>query len=89
MSLHTYPGSIKCAFSMGYDRGDRFHYGQNMKFTREITNIGKAYDKQTGLFTAPVEGIYAFHVVVTTLAGGKEIHFMVNAGFLFFCMRRI
>ncbi|XP_062606579.1 uncharacterized protein LOC134268356 [Saccostrea cucullata] len=38
-------------------------------FDRLITNSGNAYNKNNGMFTAPIKGIYAFFSSVLTLPG--------------------
>jgi len=39
-------------------------------FDRVVTNIGNAYNKDTGRFTAPVNATYQFNVVIS--AQGKQ-----------------
>ncbi|PVD34527.1 hypothetical protein C0Q70_05802 [Pomacea canaliculata] len=38
--------------------------GQTLKFDNIITNLGNAYDARTGVFTAPIPGLYSFFLVV-------------------------
>lgn len=46
--------------------------GQIIVFERAITNIGQAYSSHTGVFTAPVDGIYQFTATLLT-GNDKEI----------------
>jgi len=39
-------------------------------FDRVVTNVGNAYDKPTGKFTAPADGVYQFNVVIS--AQGRQ-----------------
>jgi len=34
-------------------------------FDRLITNIGDAYEPHTGRFTAPLDGVYQFNVIIS------------------------
>ena len=44
-----------------------------VKFNQIITNIGNAYDKRTGYFTCPEEGVYSFSWAFRTTPG-KSFH---------------
>jgi len=44
-----------------------------VKFDHIITNIGNAYDKGTGYFTCPEDGVYSFSWAFLTIAG-KRFH---------------
>ena len=44
-----------------------------VKFNQIITNIGNAYDKRTGYFTCPEEGVYSFSWAFLTTPG-KSFH---------------
>jgi len=39
-------------------------------FDRIVTNVGSAYDEDTGRFTAPVNGTYQFNVIIA--AQGRQ-----------------
>jgi len=39
-------------------------------FDRVVTNVGNAYDPDTGRFTAPVNGTYQFNVIIA--AQGRQ-----------------
>jgi len=51
------------------------HIGQHqiIRFDHIITNIGNAYSHQTGIFRAPVSGVYVFST--ETMAHGHMINF--------------
>ena len=46
-----------------------------LKFDRIVSNIGNGYSTDTGRFTAPVSGVYAFSLVVmsTNAHGGADL----------------
>ena len=48
---------------------DNLGAGQPIVFDRVITNIGNCYDKITGIFTAPVKGVYVFEMTLMTDPG--------------------
>lgn len=49
-------------------------------FDEVITNIGQAYDKNTGIFTAPVKGLYVFEMDIMTRKGERRYLQMVKNG---------
>ena len=69
----------KVAFSAGLSDTGFIEAGANtgnlnLVFTRVITNVGEAYSKITGIFTAPVRGVYYFRFTVMDIL---KSHWMV------------
>ena len=50
---------------------------QTLVFDKILTNIGGFYHATTGIFTAPQDGIYVFHVSLMTLPG-KDMYLYIN-----------
>lgn len=46
-----------------YQTGIPIASGQTLKFDSILTNLGNAYDARTGVFTAPLPGLYTFFLV--------------------------
>ena len=53
---------------------DPFNVGSQgtIVYDTAITNVGNAYDHETGFFTAPVSGTYAFFVNCMAVVGTSE-----------------
>jgi hypothetical protein len=49
-------------------------------FDKEITNLGGAYLNQTGVFTAPIKGLYEFHLTAMSLPGRHQYLSFVRDG---------
>lgn len=51
-------------------------------FQQVLTNIGNAYNNNTGAFVAPVDGTYVFHATIMGIDTGSDkhtsVHFDVN-----------
>ncbi|PWS23067.1 hypothetical protein DKP78_15095 [Enterococcus faecium] len=63
------------AFSTSFSTNTDRHIGPfqtdvTLKFDCVFTNIGNAYDKNTGIFTVPVNGVYQFNYHI--FAGGDH-----------------
>ncbi|XP_030286578.1 complement C1q-like protein 4 [Sparus aurata] len=66
-------GKTKVAFSALLEKGGAygpFDKDTTLAFNKVYTNIGDAYDSCTGVFTAPVTGVYYFTFFYH--AGGKH-----------------
>ncbi|XP_062375719.1 complement C1q-like protein 2 [Sardina pilchardus] len=68
-------GDSKVAFSASFAVSENKHIGPfdtaiTLIFNHVFINIGSAYDPNTGIFTAPVRGVYQFHYHI--FAGGAH-----------------
>ncbi|BFZ19664.1 hypothetical protein BsWGS_22704 [Bradybaena similaris] len=54
------------AFTAALTEETTINRGKGVIYTNAITNIGKGYDTTTGIFTAPLDGLYGFHIHLHT-----------------------
>ncbi|XP_063070696.1 uncharacterized protein LOC134461759 [Engraulis encrasicolus] len=73
LTMNTTP---KVAFSAGLTNSGHIQAGDtdlNLVFSRIITNVGKAYSKESGFFTAPVNGVYYFRFTVLDVLSSRSM----------------
>ncbi len=54
-------------------------------FRDVVTNHGNAYNNKTGFFTAPLGGVYFFHLFYTIAPGGTGLSLNIVVNFLTAC----
>lgn len=64
------PSTSPIAFSARLSQNiDNVHDNEIFFFNNLITNFGNAYNKNNGMFTAPLKGIYAFYSSILASSG--------------------
>ena len=65
------------AFRVEDPTEDKYTSGSVMKFSNVLLNVGDSYDSTTGVFTAPVAGLYQFtaHLCVDK---GQNIYYEIT-----------
>lgn len=53
---------------------------QHVVFDKVITNIGNAYNKSSGHFIAPIDGVYVFFVMLSNIAGNSVTVIVLRNG---------
>ncbi|XP_061108565.1 uncharacterized protein LOC133135522 isoform X1 [Conger conger] len=64
--LDSWQEPVKVAFSASLRKGENFTLGPYpqfhiLVFKNVLTNVGRAYNVSTGIFTVPVRGVYRFY----------------------------
>nr|XP_022302661.1 complement C1q-like protein 4 [Crassostrea virginica] len=67
-------------FSAGISKDTYLGDDQAIKYDRVLTNVGNGYDKFSGHFTAPIEGLYVFSCTVMAEATGDLSVVLVKNG---------
>ncbi|KAL3854823.1 hypothetical protein ACJMK2_014066 [Sinanodonta woodiana] len=57
----TTPRPSNVAFSVGLTFTQHLSFSETVLYDRIFMNLGNGYNKQTGVFTCPAEGIYVLH----------------------------
>ena len=72
--LSGIPTSGSVAFTVGVSHADLMHLGdhQPIIFNNEITNYGSAYSTNSGIFQAPLKGIYVFTLTLMVVPRHSE-----------------
>lgn len=72
---------IMSAFSARYTGKGTEDIGETIVFSDVIMKVGQGYDETTGLFTAPISGVYGFHLtaMMRTANGWISLAVYVNA----------
>jgi hypothetical protein len=52
----------------------------DVKFDRVVTNVGDGYDMETGKFTAPVDGVYQFNIIISAQGRQKAAVMVLKNG---------
>lgn len=69
-------GTSKVAFTAGLGSADLYKTGKrNLVFTKVLINAGQAYSSLSGIFTAPVMGVYYFRF---TIAASGMVEFEMH-----------
>jgi hypothetical protein len=51
-----------------------------MKFSKIVLNEGDSYDNDTGIFTAPIDGIYQFNAHICIKKGVQSVNYYIKVG---------
>ncbi|KAK3780727.1 hypothetical protein RRG08_050692 [Elysia crispata] len=70
LKLYRETVSTSVAFSAAVESEYTIASGDQLVFSQVLTNEGNAYNRSTGEFTAPRDGLYVFHLVLEIGRGG-------------------
>ena len=68
------------AFSVTLKDYTTFQASETIVFDDVISNLGNAYNNETGVFTAPYDGLYEFIMTATVQSNGLAYAFMYVNG---------
>ena len=82
------PGSHAVGFSAFLTNRVVLNSPVKLVFDHVLSNSGNGYDIKTGIFTAPIAGLYSFSVTLTSdissrffiMFNGRNVGYVVNSG---------
>lgn len=78
------PPNFSAFFAALQNNTGPFKQDKDLIFTQVITNYGDNYDANTGVYTAPFNGIYQFFITISATGRQKVIFINFKRFFIFF-----
>lgn len=74
---------VRVAFTATRSQSQSFRTAATLVFSNILTNIGGGYNAVTGIFTAPLGGVYVFNCKLTDNqnSDGPSIYFVKNGAY--------
>ncbi|XP_078319056.1 complement C1q tumor necrosis factor-related protein 3-like [Crassostrea virginica] len=75
MTLGKAESSEQVAFTATVTQYMTSQHGQTLVFPHIITNVGGGYNGNTGVFTAPRDGVYVFFCKITSYSDPSDMYY--------------